>query len=124
MKAPTDTTSLWQGIIIGGPIIMALHLCMAVCFAVSIVLAFRRTGTVAAFAFAVSPFIFGALGMWFGILGHIAIFPSFSSGLYDGDPVSGLRILQRPFFIGAGLSSAALIVYFLARALLPNARNV
>ena len=114
---------LWDGIVVGGPIILALHLCIFASFAFAVRFAFRVPGTVAAFAWSLAPFIFGAVAMWFGVLGYTAVVPSFFSGLYDGDPTFGIRLLQRPFFFGAGLSLVAVVIYFLARARHPNTRN-
>lgn len=123
MEETPNTLSLWEGIFTGGPIIVALHLCMVIGFGIAVGLAFRRSGSVLAFACSVLPFACGAFAMWVGILGYISIFPSFFSGLYDGDAVEGLHLLQRPFFIGTGLSVVALIVHSIARALSRNARN-
>ena len=122
MKAPAHTLSLWQGMVVGGPIIMTLHLCMAVFFAVAVVVAFRRAGTVGAFACALAPFFFGTVAMWMGVRGYISMVPEISGGFYEGDPRESLHLLQRPFFIGSGLSAVALAVYFSARAFRPKAR--
>ncbi|MEP6672230.1 MAG: hypothetical protein ABJF10_23910 [Chthoniobacter sp.] len=123
MKEPAHTLSLWQGMVVSGPVILTLHLCMAVFFAAAVVVAFRRSGSVGAFACALAPFLFGTVAMWMGVRGHISMAPEFSSGLYDGDPRESLHLLQRPFFIGSGLSAVALVVYFFARAFRPEARH-
>jgi hypothetical protein len=122
MEEPAHTLSPWQGIVVGGPIIMALHWCMAIFFCVAVVLAFRRTGTLMAFACCLAPFFFGTVALWIGVVGHTAMYPEFSGGLYDGDPREHLRLMQRPFFIGTGLSSVAFLVFFLARKLVPDTR--
>ncbi|MDR3403374.1 MAG: hypothetical protein P4L99_12825 [Chthoniobacter sp.] len=122
MEEPAHTTSLWQGIVVGGPILMALHWCMAILFCAAVVLAFRRTGTLTAFACCLAPFFFGTVALWIGVVSHTAMFPEFSGGLYDGDPRENLRLMQRPFFIGTGLSSVAFLVFFFARRLRPKVR--
>jgi hypothetical protein len=102
---------------------MALHLFMIIGFSLAVALSFRRSGSLASFACSIAPFILGAIAMWFGILCFAEIVPSFSSGLYDGDPLSTLQMIQQPFFIGSGLSLVALVIYFLTRAHHTNPRK-
>lgn len=110
-----DPILFWEGVLVGGPILIALHVFMIVSFAFAIHLAFRRAGTVATFACSLLPFISGAFAMWVGVLGYAAIVPTFVSGLYDGDPTYGIRLAQRPFLLGFGLSAVAVLVYCLGR---------
>ena len=121
MEEPATTVSLLEGIFHSGPIIVALHGGMVATFCTAVALSVRRVGTLLAFACSMVPFALGALAMWIGILGYVSIFPSFFSGLYDGNAVEGLHTLQRPFFLGTALSVIALMVYFIARARHSNA---
>jgi hypothetical protein len=119
MEEPNSMPSFWHGVVMGGPLVMALCLFMAITFCLALVFSFRRPGSVAAFACSVAPFMFGAAALWLGVVGVLAV----SGVMYEGGTVERLRLVQRPFFLGSGLSFVAFIVYSLARALNAKTRN-
>jgi hypothetical protein len=120
MEEPNSMPSFWHGIAEGGPLVMALCLSMVISFCLALVFSFRRPGSVAAFACSGAPFVFGAAALWLGVVGVLAVI---SGVMYEGGTVERLRLVQRPFFLGTGLSCVAFIVYSFARALNSKTRN-
>ena len=117
---PPPLPSYWQGILDGGPVIMTLHLCMLVCFTLSILMSVRQAGTFTAFTLSVAPFFFGAVAMWLGTVGLLFVM-THSLEARDWPPI--IRVLQRPFYLGGGLSTVALISHFFTRAFYSKSRN-
>lgn len=111
--------AFWQTIVEGGPIIVALHFFMLVCFIASLRWSVSHVGGTASLLLAVGPFVFGSIAMWLAIVGLLAVM----GGQYEGDLSVALCYVQRPFFLGSGFSAVAVTVHLIARASKFNNRN-
>lgn len=106
-----------ESIGMSGPILGSLYLFMLLGFALSLILAFRRRGSLAAFAASLSPFVFGATAMWISFFGFAQVT---SSSMYEGDYRRDVRRMQRPFSVGLGMSAVCLLVYLSASPFTPQ----
>jgi hypothetical protein len=106
--------SLWDSILQGGPIFVALHGLMLLGFVAAILFSIRNPRSVSAFACCISPFVFGALAVWIGIIAlHAA---AIRGGRHFPLQIpEELALLHRPFLMGSGLTLVAFTVQFMMR---------
>lgn len=110
LGSPLKLGQAWfsREVVDGGPIIILLYLLMFLSFALSLILAFRRPGSAAAFAPSAFPTLFGATAMWVQFLGLSISAPSLN---YEGSRGDWLPRIQRPFLVGIGLSAIGVTLY-------------
>jgi hypothetical protein len=109
--AVRHTVPYWNSIMDGGPIHLTLHLLLGISFVWALVSIFRRASTLQTVVWCLMPFIFGAIAMWIGVLGIIAL-------IHVSDPYlvsERIHRLPRPFYLGVGVSFVAFVVFGVSR---------